>query len=121
MLAWALLYAAQQGLVLDVLQTEQLNLASSCQAIFVALGACLAFGAAVALPSSLHYHYQSAAGLAAPEARGLCQTGKRRMTAHSTYIVRRCAGWSPRVQCWMDICVASAGGFAARHRFATQH
>jgi len=60
MLAWALLYAAQQGLVLDVLQTEQLNLASSCQAIFVALGACLAFGAAVALPSSLHYHYQYA-------------------------------------------------------------
>lgn len=58
MLAWALLYTAQQGLVLDVLPKDQLSFASTCQAIFVAVGACIAFGAAIALPRPLHYHYQ---------------------------------------------------------------
>lgn len=57
MLGWALLYTAQQGLVLDVLNDQQLSIASSCQALFVAIGACGAFIIAAALPAALHYHY----------------------------------------------------------------
>jgi len=78
MVGWALLYTAQQGLVLDVLQPNQLSLASSCQAVFIAVGACFAFLAAVALPPPLHYHYQYAVTSLLTVVTSLCAI----LTAH---------------------------------------
>lgn len=60
MISWAMLYTAEQGLLLDILTESQVNLASSFQAIFVATGACVAFGVAIIMPPELHYHFQYA-------------------------------------------------------------
>jgi len=60
MISWALLYTAEQGLILDMLTESQVTIASSFQAIFVATGACIAFGVAIVMPPELHWHFQYA-------------------------------------------------------------
>jgi MFS family permease len=57
MLFWTLLYAANQGLVLDTLRSDELPMASSCQAFHVALGACFAFLCSALLPWNPHFLY----------------------------------------------------------------